>query len=162
MGKLWVNGQLVIDGWNATASGKTLSGTVQLIAGQKVQIRADFAEKTGNANIKLEWESTRNSREIIPVNQLYPLITTANKQSIILPDLINVYPNPARNGFFIDAGNFNVKTSEIVDLTGSMVYLNAEIFTGKKYLTTNQIGKGIYFIRLSGENFSVTKKIVIE
>jgi len=78
MGILYINNELLIDAWNGSASGKTFTATVSLTAGQKVPIKVEFAEKAGDAFILLEWESTRQPKEIVPVSQLYPLLSGIN------------------------------------------------------------------------------------
>ncbi|MBI2513265.1 MAG: VCBS repeat-containing protein [Opitutae bacterium] len=68
---LKVNGQTVITDWNdhgATAN----SGTIYLEAGQKYPIEMLYYENLGGANARLEWESSQQSREVIPTSCLYP------------------------------------------------------------------------------------------
>ncbi len=63
--RLWVNGQLVIDHW--TDHGVTEDrGTITLEAGQRYDIRMEFYENGGYATAKLEWQSARQEREIVP------------------------------------------------------------------------------------------------
>lgn len=76
--RLWVNGQLVVDAW--VTGTDTHSGTIALTAGQSYDIVLEFFENGGNAQIKLEWQSTSQAREVVPASRVYVpglhLITT--------------------------------------------------------------------------------------
>ena len=69
--RLWVNNRLIIDNWTVHAP-TVDQGSITLQAGQKVDIRLDYYENTGGAVIKLEWQSARQAREVVPASQLYP------------------------------------------------------------------------------------------
>jgi len=69
--RLWVNDQLVA--LRAFAQGTNeMVGQIRLVAGQKVNIRLEYAEYTGSAFVKLEWASASQPRQVIPTAQLYP------------------------------------------------------------------------------------------
>jgi hypothetical protein len=67
--RLWVNNVLVIDKW--TQKSGTYTGRITLTAGAMVPIRLEFFENTGSANVKLEWSSTSQARQVVPQAQLY-------------------------------------------------------------------------------------------
>ncbi|MEI7554269.1 PA14 domain-containing protein [Candidatus Chlorohelix sp.] len=69
--RLWVNGQLLVDNWTNHASVQN-SGTIQLTAGQKYYIRMEYYDNRGSAIAKLSWSSPSQSKQIIPVNRLFP------------------------------------------------------------------------------------------
>jgi GH43 family beta-xylosidase len=68
--RLWVNGQLLVDNWEPHNS-ETDTATIALVAGQKYDIRLDYYEQFGSANMTLEWSSASQSRQVIPASQLY-------------------------------------------------------------------------------------------
>lgn len=69
--RLWVDNQLLIDDWDA--NGMTiLSGTIPLTVGEKYDIKLEYREVNGEALAKLLWSSNSQSKEIVPVSQLYP------------------------------------------------------------------------------------------
>lgn len=72
--KLWVNGSLIIDQWNdsGTATPGEHSATIALTANQFYDIRLDWNEGGSVAYCKLEWQSTSQSREVVPQDRLYP------------------------------------------------------------------------------------------
>jgi RHS repeat-associated protein len=67
--RLWVDGQLVIDHWDAHTSTED-SGTIQLTAGRKADIKLEFREDTGDAEAHLLWSSQSQSKQVVPQSQL--------------------------------------------------------------------------------------------
>ncbi|MDO9152701.1 MAG: PA14 domain-containing protein [Paludibacter sp.] len=159
MGRVWINNQLLIDGWLGSSSGTTITGAVALIAGQKVPIKVDFAEKTADAKVKLEWSSASNPREVIPQSQLFPMGTTGISDT--RQAYFNVYPNPATNNLTITSGENQVAGIKIIDLQGRVVFTNAEQFSGKKSIKID-LDKGIYFIILAGDIPFAAQKLIVE
>jgi autotransporter-associated beta strand protein len=68
--RLWVNDQLVVTR-TFYAPGE-MTGQVVFQAGQRVNIRLEYIEQTGNAAVKLEWSSASRAREVIPAARLFP------------------------------------------------------------------------------------------
>lgn len=89
--RLWVNGTPIIDNW--TLHGSTYnSGSINLIAGQKYDIRLEFYENAGSAVAELYWSSASQANQIIPQTQLYYSetgCTSAPSSEVI----INVQPS---------------------------------------------------------------------
>jgi hypothetical protein len=69
--RLWVNGVLVIDNWTNHGSADDYSPAITLSAGVLYNIKMEFFEAGGDAVAKLAWQSASQSREAIPLNQLY-------------------------------------------------------------------------------------------
>lgn len=69
--RLWVNDQLVVARTFA-ATAPEVRGQVTLKAGERVNLRLEYIEQTGNASVKLEWSSASRARETIPTARLYP------------------------------------------------------------------------------------------
>ncbi|MFZ4549210.1 MAG: PA14 domain-containing protein, partial [Bacteroidales bacterium] len=160
MGRVWINNQLVVDGWTAGSSGTTVTGTIALTAGQKVPIKVDFAEKTEDAWVKLEWSSPSMQRDIVPQSQLFPLYNP-NGLNEIRGANFSVYPNPATNKLTINTNQNNVENIKIIDLQGRIVYTNNEPFSGQKSIAI-QLEKGIYFIKLTGKIPFSNQKLIVE
>ncbi len=68
--RLWVNGQLVIDKW-INQSNKEWKGTINLVAGQKYDIRMEYYENAGSSVAKLSWSSPSRTKQIIPQANLF-------------------------------------------------------------------------------------------
>ncbi len=69
--RLWVNNQLVINNWTRHAP-TVNSGRIDLVAGQRYDIRMEYFEHTGGAVIRLEWQAAGVPRQVIPTSQLFP------------------------------------------------------------------------------------------
>ena len=70
--RLWVDGQAVVDNW-AIHGPTEDSGSIDLEAGQWVDLRLEFFEEGGDAVIRLEWSSASIPREVVPADRLqYP------------------------------------------------------------------------------------------
>ena len=159
MGRVWINSQLIINGWLGSSSSTTITGTIALTAGQKVPIKVDFAEKSGDAKIKLEWSSASNAREVVPQSQLFPMGTTGIRD--IRQAYFIFYPNPATNDLTITIGENQVAGIKIIDLQGRVVFVNEEKFSGQKSIKID-LDKGVYFIKLIGEVPFATQKLIVE
>lgn len=71
--RLWINNQLVIDGW-VRGSGILDVGAINLAAGQRVDIRLEYAAGVGNNHVMLYWSSPSQGKQIVPQNRLYPAV----------------------------------------------------------------------------------------
>ncbi|MBV5342395.1 carbohydrate-binding protein, partial [bacterium] len=160
MGRVWINNELIIDGWNSASTGITLTGTIALTAGQKVPIKVEFAEKTGDASINFEWSSPSMFRWSIPQSQLFPLVNPNGLNEVRTANF-SVFPNPATNKLNLNSGLNNVESIQIVDLQGRVVYTNTEQFSGQKSFGI-KLEKGIYFIKLTGKVPYANQKLIIK
>lgn len=152
--KLWVNDQLIIDKWTSDW-GVTYSGTISLKEMTKYNIKVEYFEEAGGADIRLEWSSNFELKEVIPQSQLYPeMIVSA------LPSLGNAaifpYPNPVKNILHING----------LDAPASIVIYDAQ---GKKVLedfgtsvNTDLLSGGFYFLHLQLNGKSQSFKFIKE
>ena len=69
--KLWVNGQLIIDGWAYNLSADRI-GSITLQAGVLYDIKMEYYQATGTATASLSWYSNSQVKQIIPATCLYP------------------------------------------------------------------------------------------
>lgn len=71
--RLWVDGKLIIDEWHDQGTTELISTTtVRMETGEKYDIKLEYYEATGNAEVHLRWSAPGLSKEIIPSVQLYP------------------------------------------------------------------------------------------
>jgi alpha-tubulin suppressor-like RCC1 family protein/regulation of enolase protein 1 (concanavalin A-like superfamily) len=71
--RLWINGQIVINRWAAVQATTENSGTITLEAGKRYDIKLEYYDAGYTANVRLDWASTSQPREIAPSQCLYPL-----------------------------------------------------------------------------------------
>jgi hypothetical protein len=74
--RLWVNGQPLINDWNAGAS-QERAGQVQLTAGQKAGIRLEYSHLGGHAGMKLQWAGPNLARQTLQTDRLHNDATAA-------------------------------------------------------------------------------------
>jgi hypothetical protein len=70
--RLWVNGQRIINGWNNQSASVNTSAGITLTAGVRYNIRVDFYERTGAAQIQLRWTPPGQAETVIPTTHLFP------------------------------------------------------------------------------------------
>ena len=69
--RLWINGFLLIDNW--TDHGPTEnSGTINLTAGQRYDLKMEFYEHSNGAVARLSWSAAGIAKEVVPASQLFP------------------------------------------------------------------------------------------
>lgn len=74
-------------------------------------------------------------------------------------DEVDIFPNPA-NDFINIYSTEQFLSISIFDINGKMI-LNEDKFEAKKPLDISQITSGIYFLKASGNNVNVAKKIIV-
>lgn len=88
-----------------------------------------------------------------------PPTTTTIKELPNGADLVNVFPNPATDKINISS-RFDITSVQLFDVAGKEIYFakNANSINVKE----NNLAKGIYFVKIKGEDFSANKKIILE
>lgn len=78
-------------------------------------------------------------------------------------DMIKVYPNPSNGMINIAINNYSGELNiQIFDLNGRKVYnQNVNDFNLEKALDLNSLQKGIYLLKMNGQDLSFTKKIIL-
>jgi hypothetical protein len=81
--RLWIDNKLVIDHWVNDWEIPQTSTPITLTAGTKYDFKLEYFQATGGADLKLEWSSASQTREVIPVQCLFqpvgsqiPIITS--------------------------------------------------------------------------------------
>ena len=86
--------------------------------------------------------------------------TTKKVDAIAQPSGINVYPNPVLGMLNITTSQINNTTVQIFNSVGQQVY-QSNMQTDYVQINTAKWASGIYWIRVEGEDFRETKKILI-
>ena len=81
-----------------------------------------------------------------------------------LENAISIYPNPAKNHFFIKSASFiNLDKAVIYDVSGRLISTQDISSTSNtKTINIPNASKGIYFINIHSDLASITKKIILE
>ena len=75
--RLWVNGKQLINNWTLHPSRED-SGTIELKAGEAVDIKLEYYEDPGVAVCKLSWSAPGLTKQIIPAGRLRAPVTGEN------------------------------------------------------------------------------------
>ncbi len=78
--KLWVNGQLLIDGWSYLSTDRI--GSIALQAGVLYDIKMEYYQGNGGDAAHLYWYSNSQPKQVIPAARLYPATTPAAPPAI--------------------------------------------------------------------------------
>jgi uncharacterized protein (DUF1800 family) len=95
--RLFINGQLVIDNWTDHTVTTNDSQPIRLLAGQKYDLRLDYYDRSGPAQIRLQWKRFRRNPETIPQTAFAPAQ---------FPSEAPIPPNTALTAAAMDAGRF--------------------------------------------------------
>jgi len=146
--RVWVNNQLIIDKW-ITDQDITYSGTIDLIAGEKYEIKVEYYESSGNANIKLEWESANQTREVIPSSQLFlPTDIPTNEviNEVQATEQIVLSTNPEKTRMTLDCGSLSVTQVSICTINGGVILQSNKTFSEPCSLDISNFSKGVYIV----------------
>jgi hypothetical protein len=86
------------------------------------------------------------------------LITNVSEQSV--SQSIAMYPNPARDMFFIEAKS-NLQEVQLLNISGQLVS-NQTVSGNKTEINISDFKPGIYLVRLMSQDQVITRKLVIE
>ena len=70
---------------------------------------------------------------------------------------VSIYPNPANNVLNVTANGYN--KMEIINFLGQVV-INENVSNTNFEVNVSNLNSGVYFVRLQGENGTITKKFV--
>jgi hypothetical protein len=82
-----------------------------------------------------------------------------NVSTLTANDLIIIYPNPANEKISIKT-KYQIDRAELFDITGKEILAVKD--TKEINLKDASLQSGIYFLKITGVNFSVIKKVVVE
>lgn len=159
-GRVWINDKLIIDKWIGGSGNACYTGSVDLIAGQQVPIKVEYANLLDNGFIRLEWESPGLPREVVPVNQLFSPIFTGF-QKPVKPEAFSVVPNPAVSRIAVSAGSQSLDKVRIINMEGKIKY-QSEVDATEFEIDISTWTSGLYFVEVLIHNEIVRKKIIVK
>lgn len=112
--RLYVNNQLLVERWNNSSANAT--GTIELTAGQRYDVRLDYYDASGTAIAKLEWQRPNQCAfAVVPTEQLYPF---SQPMTINRPGM---YIGSWESAFDINQAAVTIDTSAAVTISRSSV-----------------------------------------
>jgi hypothetical protein len=87
------------------------------------------------------------------------VVPTAVEENMV--NTISLYPNPAREAFYINAGNYNSFNLKVSDLTGrTILEREFENVSGPQKIELGR--KGVYFVSISTTDGTQTVKMIMK
>ena len=84
------------------------------------------------------------------------------EDNIMNVDLL-IYPNPSNGKFFIETSNTNNSISKCVIYNSiGAIIIEQTLINGSNNIDISEYTEGIYFIKITNNNVSITEKIIIE
>ncbi len=104
--------------------------------------------------------------DMVGNEELAPDVEDLNFEALGISDhdkfsIYNIYPNPVQGILYIDSQMNGDSFIEIIDTKGRTVATKLmKTISGKINLTS--LSKGVYYIRITNDEYSVSKKIIVE
>lgn len=129
--RVWVNGALIADNWSDHAPAE-VSGRINLVAGALCDIKVEYYERTGGAQVQLRWSSPSLPKEVIPSTCLStPPFVGGVAPPPPPPVLVNLAPV---------AVNDAVSTNEGVAVTVPVLSNDSDPDSGPQALVVSAVG----------------------
>ncbi len=161
--RVWIDNQLIIDKWISDWNIE-YSGSIDLIAGNKYDIKVEYFEEVGGANIKLEWESNDQIREVVPYERLYLPIDLASSVTSNSEDFLfsfNIYPNPATTDLNICCSSSSIDKLSILNTQGKILKSINHIANNKLKINISDLANGLYIIQaVNHDNICNSQKFI--
>ncbi|WKN29415.1 T9SS type A sorting domain-containing protein [Apilactobacillus kunkeei] len=83
--------------------------------------------------------------------------TLSTAELITVNNEFTIYPNPVDDHLYVKEEMERVKTAQIIDLSGKVIYTEKDPFRNKKSIPMMGIPTGIYFLKLDEKRISLLK-----
>lgn len=123
---------------------------------------------TGNGNIKVTCQANTGSARIGKLTVTKTDGSTFNLYvrqeagasgiSMIEESEFNIYPNPAHDQLNIESVNYFIKTVEIIDMLGKVVYSYSNSSANSLILPVSQLDNAMYIVRITTEDNGIVYK----
>ncbi len=158
--RLFINDQLIINNWNIQAYTEK-NGVINLTANTFYKITIEYWEATGDASVKLFWQSTRVPKAIIPKSQLFPELVGINQFDLSSKEDTFIYPNPASDVLTIQTGSNHISEIRITDELGQVVFSKDKEIKNNETLSIHGFHQGTYIIFINSGDKIINKKILV-
>ncbi|ANF49417.1 metalloprotease [Chryseobacterium glaciei] len=89
----------------------------------------------------------------------------ATNEVKVIKNTISIYPNPAKNEFFINfpSNTLGKVSVEIYDMSGKLVSSEDKISPdAKKAISTDKLVNGVYMVKIKGLGFDASSKVIVK
>lgn len=100
-----------------------------------------------------------NEWNINPIDYCQNLGTLSTSEQYLVKSAdIKIYPNPVQDNLYLKGEIADIKTSQIIDFSGKVIYSEKNPFKSKNYISTQDIPTGSYLLLLDGKSYQFIKK----
>ena len=110
----------------------------------------NVSQPTPTFNIS-EWDS-------YPSDYCQNLGTLSTSDAMFSTNEFKIYPNPVLNNIFVHGKLDQIKTAEILDSTGKLIYTEKYPFKQKDNISVDHLTTGNYLLKLNGKVYQFIKK----
>ena len=128
--RVWLDGRIVINDWIARAPAESRA-TFAAEAGRSYDIRIDYFEATGGADIALSWEGASLPRQIVPTTALMPLVEAAQARIPLASAVSPVCISGLRRPDLPVVASVDGRPQRVLDLPETGFYFNARLDRSK-------------------------------
>ncbi|SIS59567.1 endonuclease [Chryseobacterium gambrini] len=113
--------------------------------------KSNIAQPTTTFNIS-EWDSYAS-------NYCQSLGTLATAEAILAQNNeFKIYPNPVNDHVFVSGKTENIKSAQILDLSGKLIYTEQNPFKNKKGISVQNLSTGTYLLKIDDKIYQFIKK----
>ncbi|MEI3791040.1 MULTISPECIES: endonuclease [unclassified Chryseobacterium] len=99
-----------------------------------------------------EWDS-------YPANYCQNLGGTLSATDLITSNKeFKIYPNPVHDDLFVSGETQDIKTAQVLDLSGKVIYTENDPFRNKKNISIQNLSTGLYLLKLDDKTYQFIKK----
>jgi len=158
---------------NVYSFSSSSDANVMMRQGTKTGYTTDdwVASATSNNNNPPDWSFSSTTGKTLPAIyeawadlNLYYGSLNPTQESLstdeFLASSFKVYPNPANNYITIESNNMEISGIVIYDILGKNVLVQKQLKNNS--VNVSALNRGVYFIKISADNNSSTKKIILK
>lgn len=113
--------------------------------------KSNIGQPTTTFNIS-EWDSYAS-------NYCQSLGTLATAEAILAQNNeFKIYPNPVNDHVFVSGKTENIKSAQILDLSGKVIYTEQNPFKNKKGISVQNLSTGSYLLKIDDKIYQFIKK----
>jgi len=113
--------------------------------------KSNITQPTTTFNIS-EWDSYAS-------NYCQSLGTLATAEAILAQNNeFKIYPNPVNDYVFVNGKTENIKSAQILDLSGKVIYTEQNPFKNKKGISVQNLSTGSYLLKIDDRIYQFIKK----
>lgn len=115
---------------------------------------------SSNSSVRAHPESWEGS-ELNHIGGPNPIMNTLGVESLTISDF-QIFPNPANDVITVQSGNIKISEIQIHDILGKNVLSQSNFTNNRTNIDVSILKAGIYFVKITANDSSVTKKIIIQ